>query len=216
MARVLGGLMISLLALGLAATARAEGRWQQVENQDNCAVWNANSKKTSKITWTGACVNGKASGAGAMIWRYSLPDLPKPYRGMQFEDTYTGTMQNGKRHGRGVNANGKGIYYEGDWKDGKEHGRGIYNYGRYIRYEGDWKDGKMHGRGVMVQREKHIKYDGDWKDNKPHGHGVVVSANGDSCEGDWHKGKQQGTGEAWVNGQKTKCYIDGELIEFKD
>ena len=94
MAKFLGVLMAALLFAG-AAMADEHGRWQQVENKSNCAVWNAFPKPNETGTWSGACANGKAQGRGTQVWRYLEDEEWK-------ESKYTGEMKNGKEHGRGV------------------------------------------------------------------------------------------------------------------
>ncbi len=96
MARVLGVLAVALVAWALTATAAvAEGRWQQLENDPSCSVWNAHPNPSETVTWSGACVNGKAQGRGAQVWRYSEDGEWKT-------EKYTGEMKDGKKHGRGV------------------------------------------------------------------------------------------------------------------
>ena len=53
----------ALFLLTLMAAA-AEGRWQQVENKANCAVWDPYPHSKATVTWSGACVNGKVQGRG--------------------------------------------------------------------------------------------------------------------------------------------------------
>ena len=61
---------MALLAWSLmTATALAEGRWQQVENKANCAVWNGEPQPNETVSWTGDCVSGKADGYGKEVWR---------------------------------------------------------------------------------------------------------------------------------------------------
>ncbi len=54
MAKVLGVLVGALVACGSAAQADEHGRWQQLENKANCAVWNANPQPSETVTWSGA------------------------------------------------------------------------------------------------------------------------------------------------------------------
>ena len=146
MTRLVMALGLALLAWSLvAADAQAKGRWQQVENKTNCTVWNLRPQPDEKVTWTGACVNGKAEGHGTQVWRF-LKD------GEWKESIYTGEVKEGKINGRGVYVWGaSGDSYEGDHKDNKMHGRGVYVWGASgDSYEGDHKDNKMHGRGVYV------------------------------------------------------------------
>ncbi len=53
----------ALFLLTLMAAA-AEGRWKQVENKANCAVWDPYPHSKATVTWSGACVNGKVQGRG--------------------------------------------------------------------------------------------------------------------------------------------------------
>ncbi len=119
--RVLG-FVLALLAWTLVAQVAwaEESRWQALENNPDCVVWNANPQEEETVTWSGACANGKAQGHGTALWR---------------------SVEDGEW---------KEIRYEGDYKDGKRHGRGVYVGANGDRYEGDWKDGKAHGRGVEM------------------------------------------------------------------
>lgn len=40
------------------------GRWQQVEVQANCVVWNISPQDNETVTWSGACEQGRAQGQG--------------------------------------------------------------------------------------------------------------------------------------------------------
>ena len=46
MTKVLGVLALALAAWGSAAQAVEQGRWQQVENNPSCSVWNAYTHRT--------------------------------------------------------------------------------------------------------------------------------------------------------------------------
>ena len=143
------------LAWGSAATVALaeEGRWQQVENNPGCSVWNDYSQPNDAVTWTGACADNKAQGRGTQVWLF---------------------LKNGEWNKEA---------YEGDLKDGKREGLGVLVFANGDRYEGDWKNGKRHGRGILVWGPDGewagAKYDGEWKDDRRHGAGVYVAANGD-------------------------------------
>ncbi len=95
MTRVLGVLVAALVAWGSAAQADEHGRWQQLENNPSCSVWNAYPKPSETVTWSGSCGNEKAQGRGSQVWRYLEDEDWK-------ESKYTGEMKDGKRTGRGV------------------------------------------------------------------------------------------------------------------
>ena len=178
-----------VLAVGFAwaTTAVAEGSWQSVENKANCEVWNAHPQSSETIVWIGDCVNGRADGYGEAMWRY-LAD------GEWKESSYTGTMRDGKRHGRGGYVWANGGRYDGEFKDGEMNGRGVKVWTSGSRYAGDFKDGKRHGRGVYL-RANGEKYAGEWQDGVAHGYGVYTFSNGNECSGGWSSGNLIGTGK---------------------
>ncbi len=158
--RVLG-LVLALLAWMLGATvalAEEHGRWQKLENNPGCFVWNAYPQPNETVTWRGACVDRMAQGRGAQVWRY-LED--KEWK----ESKYTGEMKDGKKHGHGVLMWADGGRYEGEWKDGKEHGHGVLMWADGDRYEGGMENGKTHGRGTYYFANGN-ECEGDWRDNK--------------------------------------------------
>ena len=158
MARVMGVLAVALVAWGSAAQADEQGRWQQLENNPSCVVWNAEPQLNSTVTWSGACASGKAHGRGIQVWRVLIDGEWK-------EGEYTGEMKGGKKHGRGVTVWANGDRYEGEYRDGKRHGRGVFVGADGARYEGELRNDKRHGRGVFVWANGD-KCDGDWRDNR--------------------------------------------------
>jgi hypothetical protein len=150
MARVLGVLVAALVAWGSVAQADEHGvlgfdrRWQQLENNPSCAVWNPNPQPNESVTWSGACANAMAQGRGTSALRVLIEGEWKK------KSEFTGEMKDGKKHGRGFLVWANGNSYEGNFKDGKQHGHGVYVKANGVRYEGDFKNGKRHGRGVLA------------------------------------------------------------------
>ena len=71
-----------------SASPRASGpSWSIAENQP-CEVWNYGNTDYEPLTWSGPCMNGKASGSGRLVFRNG-------------EGVYDGAMQGGRMHGRG-------------------------------------------------------------------------------------------------------------------
>ena len=108
--------------------------WIIAENQP-CQLHNSNPEPGETITWSGDCVDGKASGEGQVVWR-----------GSYGESVYEGGYRNGKNHGYGTDTSASGARYEGEWRDGKRHGRGTVTSASGHRYEGEWRDGKPQSR----------------------------------------------------------------------
>jgi hypothetical protein len=205
MVKFLGVLVAALGAWGSAAQADEHGRWQQLENNPSCSVWNLDPKSSETVTWTGACVDGKARGSGTQVWRY----LEK---GEWKTEKYTGEMKDGKRTGSGMLVWADGGRYEGDWKDDVMHGRGILEWTSGKRYEGEYRDGKQHGRGILVY-ENGNRYDGGWKDGKEHGRGVLTFANGNELRGEFAGHRFSGRCFEKSSGMWFECYHDGTALK---
>ena len=151
--------------------------WIESQNQPGCHVWIRipDSQPNETITWSGACIDGIASGEGRMVRRYSGGKI-----------TYAGGLHDGKRHGRGTHTLPNGDRYEGEWRDDKRHGRGTYTWPNGNRYEGGWSNGKMHGFGTFTYSTG-SRYEGNWSDDKPNGFGTA-SIRGEVYRGQWRDG----------------------------
>ena len=125
--------------------------WSITQNQ-HCQVWNGGmGHKHKRFTWSGACVGGKASGEGKLVWRSHFGKY-----------VYEGGMEAGKQHGDGTLRRGDGARYEGEWRNGKRHGRGIYKWAAGHRYEGTWSDDKPHGFGTATFADGDV-HQGQWR-----------------------------------------------------
>ena len=124
-------------------------RWSIAENQP-CEVWNYGNRDYEPLTWTGPCMNGKASGSGRLVFRSG-------------EGVYDGGMQGGKMHGRGVLDWANGFRYEGELRDGRQHGQGTLTQASGARYVGGWREGRPHGQGTYTQADGST-FEGAWRD----------------------------------------------------
>ena len=107
--------------------------WSFVENQP-CQVWNYGYRSLEPFTWSGACVDGRASGEGRLTISNG-------------RIVYEGTVRNGRMHGYGTTVHSDGNRHEGQFRDGQPNGRGTKHYANGDRYEGEFRAGKRHGRG---------------------------------------------------------------------
>ncbi|MDE0204021.1 MAG: SH3 domain-containing protein [Rhodospirillaceae bacterium] len=123
--------------------------WSIAENQP-CEVWNYGNRDYEPLTWTGPCMNGKASGSGRLVFRGG-------------EGVYDGAMQGGKMHGRGVLDWANGFRYEGELRDGRQHGQGTLTQASGARYVGGWREGRPHGQGTYTQADG-SSFEGAWRD----------------------------------------------------
>lgn len=46
------------------------GCWLEVSNHSGCFIWNPNPQPEEMVTWSGNCVDGKASGKEKAVWRW--------------------------------------------------------------------------------------------------------------------------------------------------
>ncbi len=103
--------------------------WIVAENQP-CQLRNPYPVPDETVTWTGPCVDGKASGQGRFVWRHS-----------DGVDTYEGSMRDGAPHGHGTYTQGfNGFRYEGEWRDFKRHGQVILTLPDGEAQTCEWRD----------------------------------------------------------------------------
>ena len=87
------------------------------------------------------------------------------------DSIYEGSLEDGKRHGKGKMIFINGDIYEGYWKNGFMNGNGTYTYVDGNIYEGDIKQNKKHGKGTLTYANGDI-YEGNFIENNPNGYGV--------------------------------------------
>ncbi len=68
--------------------------------------------------------------------------------------TYTGQLEDGIPHGKGVWIHSDGREYTGDFKEGSITGRGTMLFPGGEEYRGDFKDGVAHGQGTMTHPQR--------------------------------------------------------------
>lgn len=171
----------ALLGITLTCAVPALGAEVNPVGKADCKVDNPHPVAREKVSWTGACKDGYADGAGTLEWsvngRVSL----------HFE----GTLLRGRSHGDGYTRNADRTQYEGAFVDGKRHGKGIEQRVDQTRYEGDWKNGLRDGTGTQTYPSGG-RYAGQWKNGEMHGHGKATYSSGKVFEGEFSEGRQAG------------------------
>ena len=150
--------------------------WIVAENQA-CQIYKPNLQPGDTVTWSGACVDGKASGEGRFTWR-----------GNHGENVYQGEFLAGRIHGRGLYRWAVGACYDGELRDGRQHGPGTQTWPRGGRYQGEWRDGKRHGHGTYIWASG-ARYEGQWRNDKRHGRGTYTWGDGDAMTCEWRNGE---------------------------
>lgn len=172
-----------LLALGLvsgsaalAQTANCPGGppdWK-IDSRTGCKVWNLCPQHNETVTWSGACVDGIANGAGTSVW----------HRDGKQTESYEGSLRAGKSDGHGIMRLGNWSI-EGDWRDGQVGGQVVLLTPNY-RYEGGYNAGKPHGYGVLTRASGTV-YKGNWTNGclkiDAKGTMIALSATAAECGG---------------------------------
>ena len=178
-----------------------KGAW--IADKSGCRVWDFNPQPNETIVYTGACLNGVASGHGIVEW-YVSGKLGQRTEGDRIEGHLNGwaSIQNIY----------DGSHFEGEFRDDVKNGTGTYTYSNGNRYQGDWKDGQRTGKGVLTFTDGG-RYDGEFKNGKYEGHGVRIWASGNKYDGQWHDGKAHGEGTlSGTSGQVVSGqWVDGCL-----
>ncbi len=134
----------------------------------HCKVLNPYPQPNESITWSGACVDGFASGKGTIQW----------YEDGKKTDIFIGQFRHGKQYGAGKAIWANGDIYEGNYFDDKPHGNGKYIWANGSSYIGGYKNGERNGFGTLAL----VKKDGglkDWEqDNLGHWQGNVYIVQG--------------------------------------
>ena len=115
--------------------------WMEVADKPGCYVWTRFPSPEKTVTWSGACVAGKASGKGEVVWRYRRDEQPVTARG-------EGELREGKLHGHWVEHYSSGAVGEGPYLDGKPHGHWVWHQSDGDAWEGPYVNGELHGRWV--------------------------------------------------------------------
>lgn len=90
--------------------------WMEAANRPGCYLWNPHPKPEETVTWSGACVDGKASGKGEAAWRF-------------------------RKDGESKTSSSKGEYRDGRASDG----HWIARFSNGETWEGPVAGGKPHG-----------------------------------------------------------------------
>jgi hypothetical protein len=200
-ARALTLVVALLLAIpATAQTLRAKpGDAGWIATDRGCFVWNPLGSAFEDVTWTGACVEGRASGTGALVWR--VKD--------HVTGIYEGEMALGRLNGHGSFTFEDGRRYEGSFRDDELTGVGDLTLPNGNRYRGEFRNYRMHGRGTFTFANGD-RYEGEFRNNLPEGTGRTTWANGDRYEGQFHQGLPDGRGTLTsISGIYTGTWIKG-------
>lgn len=127
------------------------GCWMEYANRRGCYTWNPHPQPEETVTWSGRCVNGRASGRGKRVWRFRDGGVWKSSSG-------EGELRDGKEHGHWILRRANGTVSEGAYVTGKRSGHWVYRIADGKIWEGSIVDGKLqglwvrHGEGEPAQQ----------------------------------------------------------------
>ncbi|MDW3196543.1 MAG: hypothetical protein R8G66_29475 [Cytophagales bacterium] len=140
-----------------------------VEVDSECKCWTSQNFEHRSFRWTGECVSGFAHGAGELtviqngfdyaFFSGSLVNGKAEGAGQILwldGDRFEGHFRKGSPEGFGRMYNDDGDYYEGTFKNGQRWGMGTYWYepgNRLLKYVGSWEAGLKHGAGTLFFRD---------------------------------------------------------------
>jgi len=166
--------LAACVLMGALSTAHAAGSWL-TDPDNSCAVFGSGER----VTWTGACEDGLATGLGTAT--FFQADKPA--------ESFTADFSRGMVvDGHLITRWGAGWSYDGDAVHGRFAGGGILINDRQDRYLGLWNDGRMNGFGLL-DRADGSRYAGEWKNDLPNGEGELRRADGSIVSGLFVDGK---------------------------
>ena len=130
---------------------------------NGCKMWTDDVEVGKVFSWSGSCVDGKASGNGVLVV-FGDGEVLVRYRGtmkagkadgvglVEFKTDqgyvkYLGEVKNSALNGQGVLERPDGARYAGSFVDDEPDGLGSYHAKNGATYHGEFKAGKPHGRG---------------------------------------------------------------------
>ncbi len=188
-----------------AGKATRSSCWMEVANQPGCFIWNLSLVADLRITWTGGCSNGRASGPGEWTWSYTDDD------GNPASTSDTGELRDGKRHGHWTRRWADGTVGEGPYVDGRMNGHWTERLADGSVYEGPNVDSKRHGHWV-IRRASGAVEEGPYVDDKKHGHWTLRSAYGSVYEGPIVDDKKHGR---WTVRYPSGAVEEGPYVDDK-
>jgi hypothetical protein len=194
-------------------TAPTEGAPDAQENErgwtkddSGCRVANPSPRPKETMTWSGACVHGKAYGPGVVEWsengqkrssvraqwRDGKPIETITVHDYATDETYEGVQEDGQWIGKVV-VTARWGKIEGPIANGAITGYGTLTAANGRRYEGGFIDNKFNGKGVLTEPDG-TRYVGDFVAGLFDGKGTLTWPDQSHYEGEFSKGQRTGKG----------------------
>jgi hypothetical protein len=202
-----------IMAVAAGAATAEDGFWVK-DAITGCAIWSAEAETPGDgASWSGACKDGKAAGAGVLVW-WDAEGLKGRYVGAMKAgrvdgdgrvmvrdesgggfDAYTGRFAAGAPVGEGYLVTAEGDRLVGELLDGAGHVRGLLLTAEGGVIRGEFKDGKGVGSMMAAHRtESGERYMGQAENGERHGYGMFTAVNDDFYVGHFDQGELDGPG----------------------
>ena len=177
---------------GLACAHAQDGAGGWIEDSvTGCSVWSVDKPGPSAgVSWTGSCVDGKASGRGELVW----------WDEKGLAGRYSGEMNAGKLEGSGRlfvrdDESGKFSEFMGRFTDSEPEGVGFARTANGEQFIGELIDGVRHAKGTALTPEGWL-VKGEFEDGKAVGTFIIdyTTEEGQRYFGQAENGKRQGYG----------------------
>jgi hypothetical protein len=208
-------MVVALGAAGLViavAHPASANDWAK-DSLTGCEMFMPDKESDEKISWSGTCTDGKASGSGVLVVINSK-GLAGVYEGDVVKgraegegrisvrnektggvDVYTGDFANGTLDGEGELVSSEGWTYTGGFKDGEEHGAGTVETTNGDKFRSAFENGNPVGPAlVFYKTEGGETYFGEAENKKRNGQGHLIKANDDVYVGEFEDGVASGAG----------------------
>lgn len=205
------GLSVVGFALTVALPAAAKD-WAK-DALTGCEVYMPDKESDEKVSWTGACRDGKASGSGVLVV-INKNGLAGVFEGEAIDgrpegegrlavkneetggvDIYTGGFANGTLDGDGELVSSAGWTYTGAFKEGEEHGAGTIKTDNGDSFRSEFKNGEPVGPALVFYKTAEGEtYFGEAENKQRSGQGHLIKANDDVYVGEFEEGVASGAG----------------------
>ena len=211
MKRLTHAAMTASTLLVLTTQAMAADYWVK-DSLGNCEIWSDQPPAEGDvITWSGGCADGRASGAGLLIWT-SKGKLNTRFDGEMAEgkmngkgilveraeagtglDVVTGGFENGEMNGPIIYKSAENALFVGQFKEGLMDGHVLLVEADGSSFEGTFVNGTAQGAGKTISADGEV-FDGQFQDNERHGLGSLTLADGGRYVGEFAQGAITGLG----------------------
>lgn len=201
------------LSLGVASSSHAD-IWVKDPTTD-CQVWSGDDGSAKEVvSWSGACVDGKAIGVGSLV-ASDKEGLAVVFNGemkggrmdgwgsIKFRndetgeyDRYIGNFENSTPMGNGIYDSSEGWRLQGYFDGAFDSGEGtLYLDKDEAVIKGEFKEGKLVDDALIYYETKEGEiYFGEIADSARNGFGTLVHANDEVYVGEFENGVASGTG----------------------